>query len=127
MIGGLVRYWRALKKKGVKIVALLDTPHPPRNLVPLYECMTKHRSDATACAFRRDSAVASSSQPVVRAAAAKVGDVYLIDLTDFICPGSSCPPVIGDVLVYRQGSHLTNTYVHSVTPRLTEELEAALE
>jgi hypothetical protein len=32
MIAGLVQYWRALKRKGVKIVALLDAPHPPRNL-----------------------------------------------------------------------------------------------
>jgi hypothetical protein len=127
MIAGLVQYWRALKRKGVKIVALLDAPHPPRTLRPLYECMTKHMSDATACAFGRESAVARSSAPVVRAAAAKVRSVHVIDLTDFICPGTSCPPVIGNVFIFRQGSHLTNSYVHSLTPRLTEALGAALE
>jgi hypothetical protein len=36
-----------------------------------------------------------------------VPGVHLIDLTDTICPQAQCPPVVGDVLVYRRGSHLT--------------------
>jgi hypothetical protein len=33
--------------------------------------------------------------------------------------------VIGNVLIYRQGSHLTATYVESLAPRLGEELATA--
>ena len=38
---------------------------------------------------------------------------------------SKCPPVIGNVLIYRQGSHLTKTYVESLAPRLEAELARA--
>jgi hypothetical protein len=38
------------------------------------------------------------------------------------CPGKMCPAVIGDVLVYRKGSHLTATYVLTLTPWLAEHL-----
>jgi hypothetical protein len=51
--------------------------------------------------------------------------VHVIDMTDAICPTARCAPVIGNVLVYRQGSHLTATYVESLAPRLGEELASA--
>jgi hypothetical protein len=48
--------------------------------------------------------------------------VSLIDPTPMICPEETCPAVIGDVLVYRNGAHLTRTYVNSLTPWLGEQL-----
>jgi hypothetical protein len=39
-----------------------------------------------------------------------------------ICPEETCPAVIGDVLVYRNGAHLTRTYVGTLTPWLGEQL-----
>ncbi len=55
-------------------------------------------------------------------AAAKVEGASLIDATPMICPWKMCPAVIGDVLVYRNGSHLTATYVRTLTPWLGERL-----
>jgi hypothetical protein len=34
----------------------------------------------------------------------------------------TCPAVIGDALVYRNGSHLTATYVRTLAPWLGERL-----
>jgi hypothetical protein len=39
-----------------------------------------------------------------------------------VCLEKSCPAVIGDALVYRNGSHLTATYVRTLTPWLAERL-----
>jgi hypothetical protein len=39
-----------------------------------------------------------------------------------MCAGKRCPAVIGDVLVYRNGAHLTQTYVRTLTPWLGERL-----
>jgi hypothetical protein len=47
-----------------------------------------------------------------------VSGVEAVDIRDWICPGDACPAVIGNVLVYRRGSHLTATYVRSLAPRL---------
>ncbi len=55
-------------------------------------------------------------------AAAEVEGASLIDATPMVCPGKTCPAVIGDVLVYRNGAHLTRTYVRSLSPWLGERL-----
>jgi hypothetical protein len=36
-----------------------------------------------------------------------------------------CPPVIGNVLLYRQGSHITVTYINTLTKRLAHALDEA--
>ena len=45
-----------------------------------------------------------------------------LDLTDYICPDRTCEPVIGNVLVYRQGSHITKTYIDTLAPFLGKQL-----
>lgn len=50
----------------------------------------------------------------------------VIDMTDVICPDQTrCAPVIGNVLVYRQGTHITRTYADSAEPQLAAELYRA--
>lgn len=51
----------------------------------------------------------------------------VLDLTDWICPAEQCVPVIGDILLYRQGSHLTDTWVRSMTPIVQRELTPLVE
>jgi hypothetical protein len=46
-----------------------------------------------------------------------------MDLTNTICPDKKrCAPVIGNVLIYRQGSHVTRSYIDSALPQLAAEL-----
>jgi len=42
-----------------------------------------------------------------------------------ICPTGRCPPVIGNVLLYRNGSHLTTTYIKTMAGKLRAALVAA--
>ncbi len=49
-----------------------------------------------------------------------------VDLTDYICGPRACPPVVGNVLVYRDDAHMTNTYAATLGPYLEAELAAAL-
>jgi hypothetical protein len=51
-----------------------------------------------------------------------VEGVRLIDPTPVACTEKKCPAVIGDVLVYRNGAHLTATYVRTLIPWLGERL-----
>lgn len=48
-------------------------------------------------------------------------------MVDYICPDDECVPVIGHVLVYRQTSHLTDTYVRTLTDDLAEQLVPAVK
>jgi hypothetical protein len=87
--------------------------------------MAPHRGRARQCAFGRKEGIVRSAAPAQRGAA---GDgVHLIDLNDYICPTARCAPVIGDVMVYRQGSHLTNTYARTLAPELTRQLAKYLD
>jgi hypothetical protein len=121
MIDGLVRVWKRLTTRGTRVVALLDNPRPPAKQL-VYDCVAKHPKDYASCAFDRDVAISRSGASSQRAAAKKLPGVSVLDLNDYICPTKQCAPVIGDILVYRQSSHITNTYARSLAPVLTQEL-----
>jgi peptidoglycan/LPS O-acetylase OafA/YrhL len=125
MVAGLVSRWTKLRKLGTEVVVVLDNPRPPKG-ESVYECLLQHPEDQTKCAFSRQAAIERSAAPVQLAAAAQVPGVHVIDLTNVVCPKSKCAPVIGDVLVYRQGSHVTNTYARTLAPHLTSELARVL-
>ena len=38
-----------------------------------------------------------------------------VNVNDWICTDTDCPPVIGNVLVYRDEHHLTATYARTLT------------
>lgn len=117
----LVDTWDELGRAGVKVISLADTP---QTFMDVYACVDEHPDDLTACAYNRDRGIAASGAPTQEAAADKAG-VPFVDLTDFICPTSTCAPVIGNVLVYRQGSHITKTYIETLAPRLDTALKRA--
>lgn len=120
MADALATQWRALVEAGIAVVVILDNPSPGDESV--YECVAAHLHDLGACAFNRAEGIARSGQPVQLAAAALVPQVHTVDLTEDICPEEMCVPVIGNVLIYRQGSHLTDAYVRTLTTALGRQL-----
>jgi len=52
--------------------------------------------------------------------------VTTADLTDRICTASRCPAVVGGVLAYFDGSHLTATYSRTLAPYLAGPVREAL-
>ncbi len=121
MVQGTARYWRQITDAGIPLVTLLDNPEPLTQ--PVYECVAKHPKDLPRCAFDKAKGIARSGAPAQRKAAAEVPGVGVIDLTNVICPDRTrCATVIGNVLVYRQGTHITRTYVDSAEPQLAAEL-----
>ncbi|MPV50714.1 hypothetical protein GCG21_11995 [Pseudactinotalea sp. HY160] len=119
MVDALAQRWATLEADGMPVVALLDNPHPPGSVFP---CVADHPDDLAACSFDRGAGIDRSAAPAQRLAARRVPGVELVDLTEFICPTVDCVPVIGHVLVYRQGSHLTDTYVRTLTDALDRRL-----
>jgi hypothetical protein len=124
MVDGLVRTWTEVLSWGTKLAVIVDHPSPDA-LRPTPECLLANPRESEKCAFDRDAGTIPSAAGVQRAASARVPGARLIDLTDFICPQPRCAPVIGDVVVYRDGRHLTNTYARSLAPMLTAKLAVA--
>jgi peptidoglycan/LPS O-acetylase OafA/YrhL len=123
MVRDLTGLWRDLEGQGKDVVVLLDNPSPASNVV---ECVAKHHRELSRCAFDRRDGSSRSGAAAQVPAANSLDAVDVIDMADWICPGRQCPAVIGNVLIYREGSHLTSTYVKSLTPRLERALVQAL-
>jgi hypothetical protein len=125
MTDGLVRVWNRLEQSGVHVVALLDNPSPTDVEIgdgEVYKCVAERLDKLSECAFDRAAGIAASGSPALRAAAEKVPAADVLDMTDIFCNDRVCPPVIGGALVYRQGSHITNTYALTAVPVLTDRL-----
>ncbi len=121
MQAAMVDTWTELRDAGMKVAVLADTPQTGMDV---YACVSEHPDELTECTYEREWGVARSGAEV-QAAAAKEAKVPFLDLTDWICPTAECAPVIGNVLVYRQGSHITKTYIETLAPRLEEALTEA--
>jgi len=103
------------------VLALMDTPQPGRIV---YECVLEHKDDyMTACQGAWNDGSGGSA---LRAATDRVPTSRLVDLNPWVCPDRTCWPVIGSVLVWRQGSHLTATYTESLASVVAREISAAL-
>ncbi|QGG40299.1 acyltransferase family protein [Aeromicrobium yanjiei] len=125
MVDGLSTYWGAITARDIPLVTILDNPSPDREV---HECVAQHPFALDQCAFDKERGIAVSAAAAQRAAADRVGGVGIVDLTDVICPDAGrCAPVIGNVLAYRQGTHLTRSYVDSMRPQLAAALARATD
>lgn len=122
---GHLEVWRPLEEAGATIVMLTDNPSPVRtDLVSgssVYECVALNLDDWSGCSF---SATESGGTPAILAAARQMPSVSVIDLTPWVCLTDQCPPVIGEILVYRQGSHITDAYARTLQEVLWRHLQA---
>jgi len=111
-----------LEAMGTEIVLVADNPRPGGQVV--YECVADHPNDYSSCAFDKGHYGDGAGSPPLRDVSGRMHLPFL-DLNRWICPpiaASTCPPVIGGTLLYRQGSHLTATYIRTMAPMLHREL-----
>lgn len=100
------------------VAIIVDTPRSDHD-VPA--CLAKHRNAIEHCTTSRAAAFGWRYGRREMEAARLTG-ATIVDLSDSVCPGDPCPPIIGTTLVYRDHHHLTATFAVS----LADQLEAAL-
>lgn len=122
LTAGMTEALSELSDLGTKIVLVADNPTPPPDSL-IYECVLEHSANYSACAFGRGDNAAGRGTAALKQVGEEL-DLPMIDLNDWICPPKSdrCPPAIGRILIYRQGSHVTATYVRTLTPMLHRAL-----
>lgn len=115
LVAGYAEFWRRMAKAGVRVVALADTPQPPVGR-DIRSCLAGHPTDfMTRCSYAYGPGLGT---PALKAATDLVPDSRWLDLSTKICPAGACWPVIGDTVVYRQGSHLSKSYAASLAAPL---------
>lgn len=135
MVDSLKSMWTTLSEKGVRVLVLGDTPQTGGNV---YECVAENPDDLNACSYDKEEGVEASALPTQMSAVRGLGGQVIdagspatwttasesdrpsvIDFTSVICPAATeCPPVVGNVMIYRSGSHITATYVETLGERL---------
>ncbi|GHB09844.1 acyltransferase family protein [Salinicola rhizosphaerae] len=116
---GYLASWRALERAGVDVLAVRDNPWFGYD-VP--ECVDLHPDSASACAKPRSQLLARRSPTQ----AYHLENVRFADLSDLFCDDDYCHPRQGNVLVYRDDHHLTNTFALLQTTRIERIVEQAL-
>lgn len=99
-------------------ILLIDSPDPPDD-VPT--CLTEHPTEISLCEPRAPGNTERAVAQVIRSVAAERG-LGAIDPRPWLCVDDRCPVVVGDILVYRDSHHLSDTFVSWFTPVLDAEL-----
>lgn len=110
-----------LKATGTRLAYLNDTPTPKGN-VP--DCLSAHPRATQGCVQATDKAAESGRRTAMAQAAAGDG-VTLINPTPWFCSPRICPAVVGNILVYRDESHVTGAYIRLLAPLLSEQLKVS--
>lgn len=123
---GYVRSLAELQGTGARIVLIADNPMTDKTALATgdstYECLAV-LSDSDLCDFPFHDGVGT---PALQYAAEHLSGVTLVNLNAWFCPGGEvCPAGLGGVVIYRHGSHVTNTFARSLAPVISRELYAA--
>lgn len=113
--------WQRLTDSGRQVVVLRDVP-AVKDGVNSPDCLVQHPGDPLACATTR--AVGLTPDIEADAVTGAPPGVYLVDLTDRFCDDRLCYAVIGDVIVYRDYSHLSKEYSTLLAPYVGQAFDA---
>jgi peptidoglycan/LPS O-acetylase OafA/YrhL len=113
---GMATYWDQLESHGISVVAIRESPDVGLN-VP--DCLSKHTPEE--CTVSKVKAEVHNP-PTKFAVRAVSGKVPLINMDSLICGPATCPPVVGNVLVYQDSHHLTSAYALTTAPYLEKRL-----
>lgn len=123
VIEGMVAAWESRPNLDVPIIAIIDNPRYPAETLA---CVERWGLDSAAeCPVPRTDALEADDGH--RAAAERATNAHIVDLTDFYCTESECPPVVGNAVVAGGWSHLTGTYAKTLAPYLARGVDAVLE
>lgn len=118
---GFAQYWNTLMDAGIEVLVLRDVPQLEKNV---QECLADNYENPDVCARAREDAVLGKK--LLKEAVDLAPGVHVADFTDVFCTKSICKPVIGNVAVYSDNYHITDTFAVSMIPRLRTAIDEAL-
>jgi peptidoglycan/LPS O-acetylase OafA/YrhL len=116
--------WDELTDQGGRIAVIADNPVASKES---FECLTRSANlggNVEECSTPASEALKAPDTPLAAAAVARRTSV--IDFTEYYCSPDRCPSVIGDVIVYRDPSHITATFAKTLAQPLQEGIRKAL-
>ncbi|MEX0426255.1 acyltransferase family protein [Nocardioides sp. DS6] len=123
---GYQRTLRQFTEAKVPTVVLRDTPAPVGTGINVPDCVAEHSDDLDACSAPvAEWLPPDPSIPVVRRLHSPW--LHALDFTDRICDGDVCHGLVGGVIAYFDGSHMTATFNQTLAPYLGPDLAALVK
>ncbi|MFM8762655.1 MAG: SGNH hydrolase domain-containing protein [Solirubrobacterales bacterium] len=120
------RAWERLPSSVSRVIVLRDTPAARDDVrACVSRAVARRQAPGSACATRRSQAVRRDGAAVA-AEAIGAPRAHAIDMSRYFCDPARCFPVIGGILVYADGSHMTPQFNLTLAPYLGSELARAL-
>ncbi len=120
---GLGRTLDTVGASGAKLLVIGDTPKSNGDNIP--NCVSSHPLDVAPCGNSRAKAVLGERLAVLAEAAPAHHATY-VDPSNWFCTDTFCPAVIGSLVVYRDDSHLTDSYARYRAPQIADAIRFAL-
>ncbi len=117
-VQGYESAWQPLIDRGATILAIRDYP---RTTLELIGCGVK--TPHTPCSRSVEEATVDFENEVLAVAADRVQGAEVVDMSNWFCADGACPVVIGNVHVYRDAGHFTETFGRSLSEPLLHELK----
>jgi peptidoglycan/LPS O-acetylase OafA/YrhL len=114
---------RALWRRTQKLVVLEDIPYPGRDPV---DCLLANGATLRSCTFAENPAYTDNLDPQVAQEAELYGVAFMPTLQWF-CANKQCPMVIGHIIAYADGAHISTTYATQLRAAFSAELAAEIK
>jgi len=121
---GLAAAWGKLEDAGLPVYAIVDTPRPPQDSYAR-DCVEQNINNPEACSFPEKGAYEKGD--ATKAAAKLEPRVRVLDFSDQFCVAGTCPVVVGNVLIYRDKHHISDTYMSTLVPVFGQRLQQAID
>jgi peptidoglycan/LPS O-acetylase OafA/YrhL len=103
----------SFKKVGIPVAYVLDTPYLNASAP---DCVAAHLGNVGACNIPRTDVAPYGGRRAALSTALTAVKVTSVDPTPWFCTNASCPVVVGDLLVYRDASHMSTPYSRWLAP-----------
>ena len=122
---------QTLLDRGIDVLAMRDTPRWEADQYSCPEAViegggTPVEADEACGADASAKLAPENPAAPLKTLTGPGSSVRVLDLTEEICPGGRCSPILGDTYVYMDDDHLTRVFVEEVlAPTVTRELTTA--
>lgn len=121
-LSGLAQMITTIRGTGADVVLMGDDPYP-QQVVP--DCLAQNLSDDDPCKIpKRYPYYNPEGIPQEESVASTTGAGY-VDTDPWFCGATTCTPIVGNILVYRDDNHISATYASWLTPAIGAKLAVA--
>jgi peptidoglycan/LPS O-acetylase OafA/YrhL len=121
-INNITKLHTALTSNSQKVIYIADSPGPLLH-VPI--CLSANIQTVQNCNFERGEAINEQTAEILKGVWSSETSRF-VDLTDWFCTSQICPVIIGNMVVYRDISHISSVYALALTNVLLNQLEISL-